>query len=311
MTGPRLLIRTPSRLHFGLLGWGPGSRRQFGGLGLMIESPAIELTVEHGHSDVVEGPMADRVRRILATLRDQLSGPGIPIDPLSIRIVNAPPEHVGLGVGTQISLAIAAAVFQLVGFPRRPRPRCWPDSPVEAAVRVSACTVSSMGASSSTAAERTTETFRRSSRASLFPADWSVIVVQPPGQHGLNGPDEVRAFADLPPVDESMTERLCRLVLLGVLPAVAEGDLDGFGAADRGDPGPCRSLLRTSTGRVLQFTEGRRNRRGAASGRLRWAVGRAHGDRRSMRSLAFPGWMSARLPNAFAAGWGSTNRPSS
>ena len=36
-------IRTPSRLHFGLLGWGPEVVRQFGGIGLMIDSPGIEL----------------------------------------------------------------------------------------------------------------------------------------------------------------------------------------------------------------------------------------------------------------------------
>ena len=54
--------------------------------------------------------------------------------------------------------------------------------------------------------------------APRFPRDWSILVVQPPGQHGLHGPDEVRAFADVPPIAESTTERLCRLVLLGSCP---------------------------------------------------------------------------------------------
>ncbi len=47
MTYPRIRIRTASRLHFGLLGWGPEARRQFGGIGLMIDSPGIEL---HGRT---------------------------------------------------------------------------------------------------------------------------------------------------------------------------------------------------------------------------------------------------------------------
>src|SRR4051794_26911220 len=122
MTGPCLHVRTPSRLHFGLLGWGPGLHRQFGGLGLMIAPPAIELVAEPSRSPSVHGPLAGRVTRILDTLRSRFAGPGfarpgIRIPPVSVRIIEAPPEHVGLGVGTQLSLAIAEAVARLIGEP--------------------------------------------------------------------------------------------------------------------------------------------------------------------------------------------------
>ena len=43
--------------------------------------------------------------------------------------------------------------------------------------------------------------------------------------------DEPHAFNDLPPVPDRVTERLCRLVLLGILSAVVERDLLAFGAA--------------------------------------------------------------------------------
>jgi len=115
MTGPRLLVRTPSRLHFGLLGWGPEAARQFGGLGLMIEDPAIALTAELGSPPLVQGPLADRVQRVLRFLGNRLAERGIPVRAMRIRIVEAPPEHVGLGVGTQLSLAIVAAVHRLEG----------------------------------------------------------------------------------------------------------------------------------------------------------------------------------------------------
>ena len=38
----RCRLRTPSRLHFGLFGWGPEARRQFGGVGLMVDDPGLE-----------------------------------------------------------------------------------------------------------------------------------------------------------------------------------------------------------------------------------------------------------------------------
>ena len=46
-----------------------------------------------------------------------------------------------------------------------------------------------------------------------------------------HGPDENRAFANLPPFSQGVTDSLCRLVLLEILPAVLEHDLAAFGAA--------------------------------------------------------------------------------
>ncbi len=63
-----------------------------------------------------------------------------------------------------------------------------------------------------------------------FPEDWSILIVRPPGERGLHGPDEHRAFADLPPISLNVTDSLCRLVLLEILPAVVERDLAAFGA---------------------------------------------------------------------------------
>ena len=64
-----------------------------------------------------------------------------------------------------------------------------------------------------------------------FPEDWSILIVRPPGESGLHGPDEHRAFANLPPITQDVTDSLCRLVLLEILPAVIERDLAAFGAA--------------------------------------------------------------------------------
>lgn len=117
MIGSRLSIRTPSRLHFGLLGWGPASRRQFGGLGLMIQSPCIELEVEGARHSQVEGPLGQRVQRLVDCLQDRLAVVGVRLPPVRIRVQQAPAEHVGLGVGTQISLAVATALLRLAGLP--------------------------------------------------------------------------------------------------------------------------------------------------------------------------------------------------
>jgi beta-RFAP synthase len=64
-----------------------------------------------------------------------------------------------------------------------------------------------------------------------FPDDWSVLIVQPEGVGGLHGIDESQAFAKLPPISRSAGDSLCRLVLLEILPAVLEHDLNAFGSA--------------------------------------------------------------------------------
>jgi beta-ribofuranosylaminobenzene 5'-phosphate synthase len=230
MTGPRLLVRTPGRLHFGLLGWGPESRRQFGGLGLMIESPGIELTVERATTQVVQGPLSDRVARILEIVRERIAAPGILARPVAIRILQAPPEHIGLGVGTQLSLAIASAVLQLAGYP---------DPSVEQlALLTGRGHRSGIGLHGFRRGGFLVDGGRREEGSvpplltrHHFPDEWSVLVVQPPGRHGLHGRDELRAFSELPPIAESLTDRLCRLVMLGILPAIVERDLAAFGAA--------------------------------------------------------------------------------
>src|SRR5207302_1175139 len=52
-----------------------------------------------------------------------------------------------------------------------------------------------------------------------------------PGNHGLAGDQEAAAFARLPAPDARDVERVAHLVLMQLLPALAEADLMGFGAA--------------------------------------------------------------------------------
>ena len=110
MTGSRLIVRTPSRLHFGLLGWGPGSHRQFGGLGLMVRRPGIEIVVEPARSLSVKGPRAERAESVFESIQNLLRELDSSHELRWQSESATPREHIGLGVGTQLSLAVAAAV---------------------------------------------------------------------------------------------------------------------------------------------------------------------------------------------------------
>jgi beta-RFAP synthase len=64
-----------------------------------------------------------------------------------------------------------------------------------------------------------------------FPSDWRCVVAVPRGAPGVSGEAEAAAFARLPVPFEQDVERIAHLVLMALLPALVEGDLDTFGRA--------------------------------------------------------------------------------
>ncbi len=228
-----LRIGTASRLHFGLLGWGPHVPRQFGGVGLMVADPGIELTAAPAARWSVTGPLADRVEAVIAQIRRQWhesKAAGGDMVPARIEVITAPSHHVGLGVGTQLALAVARLVLHLSGHLE--------PTVQELAVLTGRGRRSGIGLHGFAQGGLIVDGGRRDDAhpppliaRMPFPDDWSILIVQPPGPQGRHGPDEVQAFQALAPLTERVSERLCRLVLLGILPAVAEHNLEDFGAA--------------------------------------------------------------------------------
>jgi beta-RFAP synthase len=64
-----------------------------------------------------------------------------------------------------------------------------------------------------------------------FPEAWRIVLVVPPWGTGVHGQHEADAFQQLHGLPLSQTERLCRLALLGLVPALIEKDLAAFGEA--------------------------------------------------------------------------------
>jgi beta-ribofuranosylaminobenzene 5'-phosphate synthase len=231
-------VRTPSRLHFGLvsftfdeywsnlLGEHVLPARRFGGVGLMVQEPGVQLTVERAPRWSAHGPLAERAVHFAQLFRESYP-PGI-IRPHQIVIEKAPIEHAGLGTGTQLGLAIGQALaraHEIRGV-----------DAVALARRAGRGVRSALGIHGFAAGGFLVEAGKRSSTDVSpliarveFPDTWRVLLVIPSGAAGIHGEKETAAFASLSKkAMPTVTEILCRLVLLGLLPALREQDFLAF-----------------------------------------------------------------------------------
>lgn len=227
-------VAAPSRLHFGLYGFGATAARQFGGLGAMIESPGIRLTARQSESFSAVGPLAERVQafaeRWLSFYRESGNDLSRLRPAVRFEIQAAPPEHSGLGVGTQLGLSVAAALNALHGLPSV--------SPVELAQSVGRAQRSAVGTYGfvfgGLIAER-----GKSAEEAVSPLDarvalhdsWRFVLVAPCGAAGLAGSAEVQAFERLPSVSEATTTELIRLARDELLPSAAQSEFARFATA--------------------------------------------------------------------------------
>ena len=59
-----------------------------------------------------------------------------------------------------------------------------------------------------------------------LPEEWRFLLIRPLDAAGISGADEAGGFARLGPMSLATTDRLCRLALLEIVPAVIERDYD-------------------------------------------------------------------------------------
>src|SRR5258708_4802992 len=105
-------VTTTARLHLGFLDLEAGLGRRFGSLGLSLDAPATRLTLRAARATLVEGAESERAGHHLAVLARHLGVDGGHV----LTIDEVIPPHAGLGSGTQLALAVGAALRRLHDF---------------------------------------------------------------------------------------------------------------------------------------------------------------------------------------------------
>ena len=223
---PALFVEAPARLHFGVLDLRGDLGRRFGGIGAAVPAPSLLLEARPAPSLTAEGPDAARVlefaHRFAAHHTVELR--------VGFRVHHAIPSHAGLGSGTQLALAVARAAAELTGLPTEVAALA---RAVDRGVRsgVGTWTFAHGGFVLEGGRADHADGVAPLLAHLAFPAAWRCIVAVPQGKPGLAGDQEAAAFARLPAPDAREVEQVAHLVLMQLLPALAEGDLVGFGTA--------------------------------------------------------------------------------
>ena len=191
----------------------------------MVDRPGLELSVEPADTFSVAGSLAERARKFA----DEWARFYGLIEPpkCHLKIRAAPPEHVGLGTGTQLGLSVAAVLYRFTG---QPLPGA-----AELAASVGRGMRSAVGTYGFLAGGLIVERGKLPTdvlspldcRLDL-PAAWRFVLLRPANAAAVCGDDERLAFAQLPAVPADVTAQLVAEVRERLVPAAARSEFDKF-----------------------------------------------------------------------------------
>lgn len=221
------VVHAPARLHLGFVDLNGELGRRFGSIGLAIDGLATRVRASAAPRlavDCANGEAA-RITELLTRLCER-HAPG-----RAVRVVveATAPAHAGLGSGTQLALAVAHAASRALGVavPLRELATL-SERGQRSGIGIAAFEGGGFVIDGGRGARTATPPLLARLR---FPAEWRCVLLFDEAVEGLSGQRERAAFATLARMSETVAGALARQVLVGLMPALAERDFDGFSRA--------------------------------------------------------------------------------
>jgi beta-ribofuranosylaminobenzene 5'-phosphate synthase len=226
-------VAAGARLHFGFQNLSLAHQRLYGSLGVALDSPAVEVVADR--AETVRCPHAE-AREYAERAVELLDVPGA-----EVTVEETLPRHVGLGSGTQLALTVLAAVARTHDRDPLVRERA-PKLGRGGRSGVGVATFESGGFVLDSGHPTERFTADRPARGSWsvptvaasheVPEGWRFVVVLPETEPGRSGDDEETSMRSVVErADPQVADEIAAVVTRRVLPAVAEGDAEEFGAA--------------------------------------------------------------------------------
>lgn len=208
----------------------------------MVDRPGMKLRVRPAREECyrqASEPQIARIRQVRSAwklLRTTPAEGAVARQPLEWQVDTAPVEHAGFGSGTQFSLAAAMALEQMV---RADQSMEMAEiAPLSLAQLTGRGKRSAIGLNGFLQGGFLVDGGRfpgpgigALAAAARLPDAWRFVLIRPSqGEVGLCGERERAVFDSLPSMSETLADRLCRITLMQILPAIHGGDCIEFRA---------------------------------------------------------------------------------
>jgi beta-ribofuranosylaminobenzene 5'-phosphate synthase len=226
-------VVTPSRLHITLIDLNGALGRIDGSVGLTLNYPSIRINAKKDAQLSVSGTteFAERIKSAASAVLTQYGINGVAID-----VVQEYPNHVGLGSGTQVALAVGTAISELYDLHL---------SPTTIAKLTGRGGTSGIGVAAyefggflvDGGHKGKTEFLPSSASGKYGPGpiiarhdfpDWTIVLAIP-NLRGASDKREIDVFQKQCPLPLNEIQELCHVILMEMLPAVVEHDIESFG----------------------------------------------------------------------------------
>jgi beta-ribofuranosylaminobenzene 5'-phosphate synthase len=226
-------VVTPSRLHITLIDLNGALGRIDGGVGLTLNYPSIRINAKKDAQLSVSGTteFAERIKSAASAVLTQYNINGVAID-----VVQEYPNHVGLGSGTQVALAVGTAISELYDLNL---------NPTTIAKLTGRGGTSGIGVAAyefggflvDGGHKGKTEFLPSSASGKFGPGpiiarhdfpDWAIVLAIP-NLRGASDKREIDVFQKQCPLPLNEVQELCHVILMEMLPAVVEHDIESFG----------------------------------------------------------------------------------
>ena len=221
-------VTTSARLHMGFFDLTANhsvsnSARVFGGLGLSIDAPCTQIKILPSKKLHIAVESGANVTKIIENLVKSFK-----LDcSVHVQILQSIPQHVGLGSGTQMALAIGTGLNQLFDL------NLTLAQLAHATVRgkrsgigIGAFAQGGFLLDAGKSIGKQCDEIPAISKRLAFPDDWRVLLVLDTHHKGVHGAAEIQAFQNLPPAKNTLRS----MVVEHMLPALQRADLLAFGA---------------------------------------------------------------------------------
>ncbi len=211
----------------------------FGGVGMMIQHPSVTLRLQPAARLSIQNDASGRVQQFVQRWFDyvreatpQRWDPDADFTqlPVELTLLSCPPQHNGLGAGTQLALAVGQCLtrrFLSVDL-----------TPVELARSVGRGLRSAVGTHGFFRGGLIVDRGKPSPQelgildgAWQVPPEWRVVLILQQSEIGLHGAREIQAFQELPEIPPNTTAHLQNLTRSALVPAIAAADFAAFARA--------------------------------------------------------------------------------